>query len=520
MFLKTCGFFKANRNRALICISKLKMKTSIILRSSRRLVKSLLKRIFIETIWIHFFSIFSNIFLTLFREKYIQEICWSTKLYCECKISSLFYFMIFGISIQIICPFCLILAVFCLKMRLIGLTKTKVFLFILFTISVVLPYLFAYFLNYNSSPRIFSYSIGLVFSIIYAFAYIRRILKLEIMIFMKKMRFSFYFALTGVIYFLLMGFLLPKIFEGLTKVSHNHSKNYFQIIIICISGIYEALFSFFILKIAENMETNCDQHKKDNTILILIIKYYYVVFYSLRIGNILSLEYLDWGYYFQYFFFLIFIFEHTTGISLLSSLFLKPLIKRFKNKKFFFLEYIKYNNNILANWKKWLIFKKNQVKPRTKVKLKFFQSRKSFENNEKKIIPSKFFDKQVAAEKVFYIMCYQKIEFFFIYVPILIHLWIFRVWISPEPDGNLTIGCTFEINNVEFFDYSIISIICIDAIASLIIFTFMNYKKKINQLYEREKTGWYQRVIIYMGFQITFEYWVGHFSSFHLILEN
>ena len=113
-----------------------------------------------------------------------------------------------------------------------------------------------------------------------------------------------------------------------------------------------------------------------------------------------------------------------------------------------------------------------------------------------------------------------KNRIFLIYVPIIFQLWIFKIWKSPEPTDILTVGCTFKVNGIQFHAYAIISLILIDALISFMLLIFMNYKKKLNELYEREKIRWYIRLIIYMGYQNTFEYWVGHFSSYQLFLQS
>ena len=83
-----------------------------------------------------------------------------------------------------------------------------------------------------------------------------------------------------------------------------------------------------------------------------------------------------------------------------------------------------------------------------------------------------------------------------------------------------TVDCTFKVTNLEFQGYSIISLIIVDALASILFTSFMYRKGKLKEFYDYEKINWLTRTILYMGFQITFELWVAHFSSYKLLLQE
>lgn len=494
--------------------------------TSKLLTRNVFKEILMNSLWIHFFSILGNYFLTIFRDKYIKQICWSPKVNCQCTELNALYFLIFGVSIQMLCPFCLVVALMhFLKQSLLNSGKNQICLFFLFLLTINSPYIIIYYLfDLHESPRVFVYFINIIFMTVWAFYYVKSTLKLSLLKFIVKMRYSLYMSYIGVFYFFLMTYLMPEIYNFFGKDNKIEGKNYFQLFIVVLSGIYEVLYSFLLVKMSQIIEENPENDSKDTSTLIFITKYYYVVFYSLRIGNILYLEYTDWGFYFQMFFFLIFIFEHTSGISLFSIIILKPLLRMFGKKQQVLNEYINYNNLILNNWRKWLGNQRDKIrsKKKRKIKLNFFDKRMLQVIQNQKNLKNEEYCRQLkkSQEKIFFVFCYQKVEFFFIYVPILLQLWLLKVWQSPEPYYEFTVGCSFEITKINFQGYSIISLIVIDTFASLIILFIMHYKGKMNELYQCEKVNWYKRMFIYMGYQMTFEYWVGHFSTYQLIMQN
>ena len=464
--------------------------------------KNVIKRIFLDTILIHVFATFLNIFLTILRDKYIKEICWSEKPECKCHIYIACFYLFFGVIIQILCPFCLANSMmFGLMPHLLRKTKIKILTIFSLLLVCVVPYILAFYYM-EGSPRAFCYVIDLLLASFCSVYYAKKILKCDLKIYWEKMKYLIFFIFSAISYFFIITYVGPYVYNLVALLAYNKTKNCFQIICILFTGFYEAILSYLFVKISGQLIVT-----GDTTFLILIAKYYYIILYSLRIGNILYLDYTDWGLYLQFIFFFIFVFQHTTGISFFSELLLKPLVEKFFKKASGIRFYVIYNNRILNIWRKLLNTSKGQISPLRRVKLSFTK----IGSGEKTILL------EIAQRKAFKILCFQKLEFTLIYVPTLVFLWLHRTWQGPEPFYAFTIGCTFEVTNINFQGSSIISLIVLDLLASAVFTTFMFYKGKLIEFHDVEKFNGFVRVLIFMGYQLTFEYWVSHFSSYKLL---
>ena len=292
----------------------------------------------------------------------------------------------------------------------------------------MLPYYLGYYFL-KGSPRVITYAMFVFLGTLYSFIYIRRFMNLDMKTFLSKNKYPLFLLHSAFIYFAVMTYMMPYIYNILSDVAGKNSKNYFQLIILILTSIYESCFSFIFEKLSNLLpEYN---NEIDYTFLIVIAKYYYTVFYSLRLGNILYLEFTDWGLYLQFISFLWFIFQHNTGISIFSYLCIKPLSnKLIKTKN----ALITYNNKILnirANW-----FRSNKEKNKEKILSSSTFKRNSCKTSSKlnfsknSPVNNKLTSTKVSSENsqknAFLILCFQKLEFFFIYVPTILFLWLYK----------------------------------------------------------------------------------------------
>ena len=478
-------------------------RKSIILNSMLNM-GNVLKRIFIDTILIHIFASFLNIFLTFLRDKYIKEICWSEKPECKCEFYYTWFYLFFGVIIQFLCPLCICSSlIFGLMPQLMSKSSSKFILIFGVLVFSCGPYTYAYYFLIGS-PRLYSYAIYLFFACLFSLIYIRRMLKCTFKTYLHKMKYLYFFTFSSILYLIIVIYVGPVSYQLLASFTKQNTKNVFQLISLLVTALYETLLSYLFIKLSKQLvETG------DLTFLILLAKYYYIVLYTLRIGNILYLESTDWGFYLQFLCFFIFIFQHTTGISIFSTFFLLPFAQRFLKQVKSLRYYIHYNSKVLNTWRKWLQAK-GKVTPLRRHKISF--SSPDIIKKHKQIL-------ELAQKKAFLILCYQNFEFILIYVPTLLFLWLYRSWKGPEPFYMFTVGCSFEVTNIAFQGYSIISLIVIDLISSAGFTGFMYYKGKLNEFHDNEKIGWFLRVLIFMGYQLTFEYWMSHFSSYQLMVD-
>lgn len=477
--------------------------------------KPSIKIVLLDTFLIHCLATCLNILLAFLRDKYIQEICWSAKPECTCGLGIAVYHLIFGVIIQCLCPLSVGVSImFGFAPQLLRTTSGKMALFVPYFTSIIFPYIFGIFFI-KGSPRAISYVIHLNCALMYSLVYVRKAMGCKLGEYLRKTKFVFLFDLTTCLHYLIVSYVGPQVYWLLIDISQENSKNYFQLVFLTYTFVSEALLSYIFTKIVKIM---------DITFLILIGKYYYILIYSMKIGNILYLDSRDWGFYLQMVSFIIFIFQHTTGISISSTIFFTLFRSKFKknanckNKS----NYGDYNNQILSIWHR--IFSKSPTKTN-----KIFSSASSTTTKRESIIKKvsiKFTKREnsnsgdLSQKKAFAILFYQKLEFFLIYVPTLLYLWLNRSWKSPEPHYVFTVGCGFELTNIDFQTYSIVTLIGIDFIASVGFTVLINYNKKFGEFYQVEKLSRIPRILILMGYQMTFEYWVTHFSSYKLIRDE
>ena len=484
------------------------------------------------TICLHFCAFLLNFLIFKFRDAFIQEICWSTKKSCSCTFQSALFFMFSGVFLQIVSPLFLIFTLmFCYRMQLLKQKSTKIMIIAQYIIAILVPYLYGYF-HMDQSPKTLSYMLALFWATIYSFVYVRKLLKYDIRTYLRKMKVPFVFVHGAFVYFVLMSIMMPTIYYYLSKLAKNNTKNYFQLLMIMLTNLYESLYSYLFVKmsklVAEHQISNKEGEKIDFTFMIVIAKYYYVVVYSLRIGNILYLDFLDWGFYLQFFSFSLFLLQHSTGISLFSLFILKPLAKKLIKSQKTLMEYISYHRKILDSWMQRTPSVKNKSMLSSTRKIltcsnqKEIVGIKSARNIQKAFPNANNFKKKsiiVSQRNAFYILCYQKLEFFLIYVPTLLFLWLYRTWRSPEPNPLFTKDCTFEMNNIVFQGYSIIAFISLDFVVMVVFVGILFKKGKLKQFYEVENLNLFGRMLLYMGFQITFENWVCDFSSYQWFVQ-
>lgn len=476
--------------------------------------KPSIKYVLIDTFLIHCLATCLNILLAFLRDKYIQEICWSSKPECSCGIGIAIYHLIFGVIIQCLCPLSVGVSImFGFAPQLLRTTSGKMALFVPYFTSILLPYIFGFF-YIKGSPRAISYIIHLNCALMYSLVYVRKAMGCKLGEYLRKTKFVFLFDLTTCLHYLIVSYVGPQVYWFLIDISQENSKNYFQLVFLTYTFISEALLSYIFTKIVKIM---------DITFLILIGKYYYILIYSMKIGNILYLDSRDWGFYLQMVSFLIFIFQHTTGISISSTIFVslfRSKLKKNKNQKNK-NSYGDYNNQVLRIWHR--IFSKSKTK-----NSKIFSSASLATKRESivKKVSIKFTKREnfnsgeISQRKAFAILFYQKLEFLLIYVPTLLYLWLHRSWKGPEPYYIFTVGCGFELTNIDFQTYSIVTLIGVDLIASVGFTLVIHYNNKFGELYQVEKLSRIPRILILMGYQMTFEYWVTHFSSYKLIRDQ
>ena len=260
------------------------------------------KKIFMNTILVHLVSLCISFFLTFFRDQFFNQICWSPKLECSCDFGIAIYYIFLSVFFEILCPISLLnVIMFVLQQSLANKWQTKVFFVFEMILAVLVPYILSYYYQ-KGSPRMYTYIITSTMAIFYSI-FVKQKKKLSWSSYLQKLKYPVYFVYSALLYFIIIVYVLPIAYYFMENIAENNTENVFQVVLCILVAFYEIFIDYVFNRIAETIEAY-----GNNNILIILAKYYYIMFYSLRVGNILFLQVTEWGFYFQFCsFFLFFI---------------------------------------------------------------------------------------------------------------------------------------------------------------------------------------------------------------------
>ena len=322
--------------------------------------------------------------------------------------------MFSGVFFEGVAPFTLTLIImFSLCYNIVHRFKTKLILYIGFFTILIIPYTLAYYI-YEGSPRLITFIIGFIVSFLYSFCYVRKLLKYSVKQYFQKIKYPLLLITSCLLHLTIITWIFPYIYKQILRfASRSHTNNFFQIIVLVYINFYEPWYSYIFLKYSRLLIMHGNL-KKDFSLIIFATKYYFTTFYSIRLGNILYLDSNDWAIYLHFVSFGMFVYENCTGVSLVSEYIFEPLKKKFIKSK-------KKHISLIFSISKHSFDKEIKPYP-TKICNMLHSSRLFFMNK-----------KQYAKQKTYMIINYQKLDFFFIYIPSIVYLWLRNTWKSVEP---------------------------------------------------------------------------------------
>ena len=254
--------------------------------------------------------------------------------------------------------------------------------------------------------------------------------------------------------------------EALKKHGDDTLQNLYQIFltIFCIS--YETSLLSIMVKRHPALVEDWQNNKSP---LLFIAKNILIFSYAIRLANMAVLDASQFGFYLQLVTYVQYNIEMLSGKSFFEFI-IRKIREKFRNK--------------------------------SKFRLKIIEMGKKDEEKDNIICLR--------------IMSYQKIEFALIYFPRTLYLILFNKWSLSQPFNKLVEGCTFKINErIKISGGNLIMMMVIDVALTLIFFRKMiNSHKLLHYVkFEVEKISFAYKVLLYMAFQICYEYWFHYYMN-------
>ena len=526
------------------------------MKASLKLHKKSLKfpKIFIQSTLLPFIS--GNIILNLltnFRDKFIETSCFSSETQCHCSYFQMIYYAFLSMPLDEIVPYSLIhVLLFSVKRSIIP-RQYKLFLSVLL-LCIITPsvYLFSGLYYPMQSPKFTNYFICLSIVYVNIYIYTTMIRRLDFRAFFKEISFGSLCLLVAFFYYMLSDILLPYFYGILRCLFADNSNNLFQIMMVFTNFIYEVVFFQLLLRASYYFIQN---GWKNNSYLILLVKFYLATLYILRLACIISLTTLDWGLYLQIISLIIMVFETSTGRSFAKYFIETPVnmiinqIKRFLIVFYeIYLEDDKIEENVAKPGhrfcrKQRIFFDGNVLKEEAKsfrINISHFTSKnnsKTESNNNKTMTSNRIIaisdvgnrcmnnrklEKEndivrKAQKNLIEVISYQKFEFFLLYIPTLLNLAFFNIWHIPDPETNVSTACGFHVVNMIMNYDALVVFILSDVVFTVLFFKMFERYKNMRIKYEPGKFHWAFQILIYMGYQLMLEGAIGRFSSMKLI---
>ena len=254
--------------------------------------------------------------------------------------------------------------------------------------------------------------------------------------------------------------------EALKKHGDDAFQNLYQIFLTIFCVSYETSLLYIMVK---RHPAFIEDWQNNNSPLLFIAKNILIFSYAIRLANMAVLDASQFGFYLQ------------------------------------IVTYVQYNIEMLSgkSFFEFVIRKiREKFRKESKFRLKIIEMGKKDEEKDNLVCLK--------------IMCFQKIEFALIYFPRTIYLILFNKWSLSQPFNKLVEGCSFKINErIKISGGNLIMMMVIDLTLTFIFFRKMikNHKLLHYVKFEVEKISFAHKVLLYMAFQICYEYWFHYYMN-------
>ena len=275
--------------------------------------------------------------------------------------------------------------------------------------------------------------------------------------------------------------ILINILTVFQKGLQNKSKvyqNVYQVFLLLFCLIYETSLIYIFTRYHKNIQK---EWKNNNSPLMFIAKNCLMFSYAIRLANISALSESEFGFYLQIVTFTQFILEMLSGKSLVESL-IRKIKHIYKIKK-----KVKDEN---------IIFPQNTI-------FSLYDSTTSKQIKDSHI-------------ECLRILSYQKMEFMMVYIPRILSLILYNKWSISQPFFKLVDGCSFNVNKkVKINANSLMILMGVDFSVTIIFLRMMVKNKKLlfYVKFEAENMCFFYKVLVYIGFQLCFEYWFHYYMN-------
>ena len=469
--------------------------------------------------------------ISVLRDRFVQISCFSDQEVCRCSFFQMAFYAFVSIPLTELVPYSLIhVMLFSCKRSTIPVNfKRGISVFLIFVMTPItyivcgvnFPHISARFANY-AMALLFVYSAILCFTLFRG---------QSLRHFTREVACGTLCLLIPFFYYLLTDFLLPNFYFALTRIFEDKAKNLFQLMMVFINFVYEAIFFQILLRVSHYL---LQQGNKTNTLLILLVRFYLATLYALRLGNIISLSIQDWGLYVQFLSLVVLVFETSTGRSFSKYFIVKPIegmkmkIKSFLNSFYQIYLEMPSKNSMVA--KKRMFFKGTHIpackEDSTSLRINMGKSTNSERLNAHFAIPKIQVNShhirnqdlvKKAQKKLLEVISYQKFEFFLIYIPAMMSLVVTQNWRTPDPETAITESCGFNIINLVIHNESLFVYIFFDLALTFIFFKIFENYKNLRLKYEVGKVNLVAQILLYMGYQLIMETWIGRLAVLRLI---
>ena len=445
--------------------AKINFKELLLLR-----LRSTIKKILIKSLIPHFCATFLLMLLVGVRNNLISEACFLDNVVCRnCSMGVKIFYM-GPISLEYLIPI--------LYGYYISFYSNKIPNFLrmsYFYMTVSYATLFALFYFWDSSfyrffPEKtldnFVYASLFVINSIIILPLLKRYTSLSWITLVLKTKYNTIMLVMGFSAFILFINILHWFQEALKKHGDDTLQNLYQIFltIFCIS--YETSLLYIMVKRHPALVEDWQNNKSP---LLFIAKNILIFSYAIRLANMAVLDASQFGFYLQLVTYVQYNIEMLSGKSFFEFI-IRKIREKFRNK--------------------------------SKFRLKIIEMGKKDEEKDNIICLR--------------IMSYQKIEFALIYFPRTLYLILFNKWSLSQPFNKLVEGCTFKINErIKISGGNLIMMMVIDVALTLIFFRKMiNSHKLLHYVkFEVEKISFAYKVLLYMAFQICYEYWFHYYMN-------
>jgi len=478
--------------------------------------------------------ILGNFFLTfmsVFRDKVIEISCFTDQEVCKCSFVQIAFYAFLNFPLTELVPYSLVhILLFSCKKSFIPVGFKRGLSALMIVFITPMTYLTCGLFYPWISARLVNYSLCLfvVYLSIYCFVLFNG---KNFRYFFKEVSCGTLCLLIPFFYYILTDFLLPNFYFVLTRLFQDDAKNVFQVLMIFINFLYEMIFFQMLLRVSHYF---LQQGIKSNTYLILLVRFYLGTLYALRLGNIISLKITDWGLYVQIFSLIILVFETSTGRSFPKYFVSKPIqVIQLKIKDFLRIFYQIYldmpaKNDLVAKKRIFLMGTHIPASKEDSSSLRIsittnsrsdrinpnFTNRKPLENQNSTMTQDLV---KKAQKKLLEVISYQKFEFLLIYVPAILSLALTKSWRTPDPEMKITESCGFNIVNMIIYYDSLFLYIFIDFALTFLFFKIFECYKNMRLKYEMGKMNLMVQILLYMGYQLMLETWIGRIAALRLV---